>query len=303
MSLVVVGSVAYDTIETPRGKQERVLGGACTYIALSASFFTSVGIVAVVGEDFAETDREFLARRGIDLAGLEQKPGKTFHWAGVYAEDMNQRETRRLELNVFRDFDPDIPPSYRDHSYLMLGNIQPSLQLRVQQQMPAARLVAGDTIDTWIRQARPDLLQAMRSWDILLVNEGEARLLTGERNLRRAAARLLEAGPSLVVIKRGEYGAALFHRDYCFFAPAYPLEEVEDPTGAGDSFAGGFMGYLAERGVDLQNATPQELARAVIYGSVMGSFCCEQFGPARFASLTREEIDQRFREFEAFTRF
>jgi len=305
MSLVVVGSVAYDTIETPAGRAERVLGGACTYIALAASYFVPVGIVAVVGDDFAEQDRQLFARRGIDLAGLEHRPGKTFQWEGVYSDDWNRRETRRLELNVFAGFEPCLPEHYRRQPYLVLGNIQPSLQRQVRKQVPEARLVAGDTIETWIRTARNELLEAMREWHVLLVNESEARLLSGERSLRRAAETLLQVGPKAVVIKCGEYGAALFCAGDYFYAPAYPLAEVQDPTGAGDCFAGGFMGYLAEQGCDLvaDKVPRRELARAVLYGSVLGSFCCERFGPKRFETLTREEIDRRFRELESYTRF
>ena len=305
MSLVVVGSVAYDGIETPHGKRERALGGACTYIALSASYFTNTGIVAVVGEDFAAEDREWLAEKRIDLDGLEQVPGKTFFWAGVYSEDMNDRTTLQTDLNVFANFDPKLPASYASRPYLFLGNIQPELQRNVQQQMTRARFVGGDTMNYWIRDYREGLLAAIRTWDFLLINDTEARMLSGEYNLRRAAQKILDMGPNTLVIKRGEYGAMLFRRDSLFMVPGYLLEDVFDPTGAGDCFAGGFVGYLAERGFDLRNGhfDVHELHRAVIYGSVMGSFCCEQFGVERFRTLTRKDIDQRFAEFRRFTAF
>jgi sugar/nucleoside kinase (ribokinase family) len=305
MSLVVVGSVAYDGVETPHGKVERMLGGACTYISLSAGYFTGVGIVAVVGEDFDPADREFLASRRIDLAGLETKPGKTFFWAGVYSEDMNDRTTLRTDLNVFADFEPRLPDHYRSQPYLLLGNIQPALQRGVREQMSGLKLAAGDTMNYWIRDYRAELLETIREWDCLIINDSEARMLAGQSNLRRAAAAILDLGPSTLVIKRGEYGALLFRRDRMFAAPAYLLDPVFDPTGAGDCFAGGFMGYLAQRdaGRTPDQAGWKDLCRAVIYGSVMGSFCCEKFGVERFRTLTRAEIDSRFEEFRRFTEF
>ncbi len=305
MSLVVVGSVAYDGVETPHGRVDRMLGGASTYISLAASYFTKVNLVGIVGEDFAQEDWDLLAGRGIDLAGLERAPGKTFYWAGVYSEDMNDRTTLRTDLNVFADFDPELPEAYRRLPYLLLGNIQPAVQRRVRQQMDGAQVVAGDTMNLWINETRDELLETIRDWHVLLINDGEARLLTGERNLRRAARAIYGMGPRTVIIKRGEYGAALFHGDEMFLAPAYPLEEVYDPTGAGDSFAGGFMGYLASREIVPDSDEPdfKELARAVIYGSVMGSFCCEDFGVNRFRTLTRAEIDERFQEFRGLTAF
>ncbi len=305
MSLVVIGSVAYDGIETPHGKRDRVLGGACTYIALSASYFTKASIVAVVGEDFDPADRKLLADHQIDLEGLEQVPGKTFFWSGVYSEDMNDRTTLRTDLNVFADFDPKLPKSYADQPYLFLGNIQPDLQRGVQKQMRNLHFAGGDTMNYWISDFRAPLLEAIRDWDFLLINDSEARMLSGESNLRRAAQKILDLGPHTLVIKRGEYGAMLFRRDSLFMVPGYLLEEVFDPTGAGDCFAGGFTGYLAERDFDLRHGKfdIQELHRAVIYGSVMGSFCCEQFGVERFKTLTRSEIDRRFEEFRRFTAF
>ena len=305
MSLVVVGSVAYDAVETPHGKIDRMLGGACTYIALSASFFTKSRIVGVVGEDFDSADIAFLEERGIDLEGLEHVPGKTFFWAGVYSKDMNDRETLVTDLNVFADFNPRLPDSYRKQPYLMLGNIQPALQRQVRAQMNGVRYVGGDTMNFWITGAREELLATIKEWNFLLINDSEARLLSGEYNLRRAAEKIHEMGPQTLVIKRGEYGAMLFRGDDYFIVPGYLLDEVFDPTGAGDCFAGGFVGYLAEQGIDLARGhiDRRELSRAVIHGSVMGSFCCEKFGPERFYSLTRAEIDARFQEFKKFTDF
>lgn len=305
MSLVVVGSVAYDGVETPHGKVERMLGGACTYIALAASYFTKTSIVGVVGDDFASEDIDFLSQRGIDLEGLERVPGKTFFWQGVYSEDMNDRTTLRTDLNVFADFKPKLPESYRNAPYLLLGNIQPALQRSVRAQMKGVRLVGGDTMNYWIADYRDELLATIRDWDFLLINDSEARMLSGQNNLRRAAKAILDMGPSTLVIKRGEYGAILFRRDTHFMVPGYLLEQVFDPTGAGDCFAGGFVGYLAEQGYDLDKGHIgfKDLSRAVIYGSVMGSFCCEKFGVDRFRTLTREEIDARFAEFRTCTEF
>ncbi|HUJ50441.1 MAG TPA: PfkB family carbohydrate kinase [Bryobacteraceae bacterium] len=305
MSVVVVGSVAYDGVETPHGKVERMLGGACTYIALASSYFAKTQLVGVVGDDFAHEDQQFLAGHGIDLEGLERVPGKTFYWAGVYSNDMNDRTTLRTDLNVFADFAPKLPASYRESPYLILGNIQPSLQRSVRAQMNGLRLAGGDTMNYWIRDYRGELLDTIREWDFLLINDAEARMLSGEYNLKRAAAKILDMGPHTLVIKRGEYGAILFHRQWHFIVPGYLLEEVFDPTGAGDCFAGGFIGYLAEKGFDLKNGhiDAKELSRAVIYGSVLGSFCCEKFGVERFRTLTRAEINERFQEFRAFTEF
>ena len=305
MSIVVVGSVAYDGVETPHGKVERMPGGSCTYIALSASYFSPVKIVGVVGDDFAQEDTDLLASRGVDLAGLERTPGKTFFWKGVYSADMNDRETLVTDLNVFEHFDPKLPDAYKDAEYLFLGNIQPTLQRNVRAQMTKPRITGGDTMNLWINIAREELLQTLKGWDFLLINDGEARLLSGENNLRKAARVIQEMGPNTVVIKRGEYGAMLFRGDDYFIVPGYLLEEVFDPTGAGDCFAGGFNGYLAQQGIDLGQGhiDRRELSRAVIYGSVMGSFCCERFGVDRLRTLTRAEIDGRFQEFKKFTDF
>jgi sugar/nucleoside kinase (ribokinase family) len=232
-------------------------------------------------------------------------PGKTFFWAGVYSADMNDRTTLRTDLNVFAGFDPKIPASYRTAPYLILGNIQPALQRSVREQMNGLRLAGGDTMNYWIADFRAELLSTIRNWDFLLINDSEAKMLSGESNLRKAAQTILDMGPHTLVIKRGEYGAMLFRRDSFFVVPGYLLDDVFDPTGAGDCFAGGFIGYLAEKGFDLEkdHIGRGELSRAVIYGSVMGSFCCERFGVERFRTLTRPEIDARFEEFRRFTHF
>jgi sugar/nucleoside kinase (ribokinase family) len=305
MSLVVVGSVAYDGVETPHGKVDRMLGGAATYIALAASYFTPVKIVAVVGDDFAQQDYDLLAGRNIDLTGLERVAGKTFFWAGVYSADMNDRTTLRTDLNVFADFQPKLPESYRSAPYLLLGNIQPELQRGVRAQMNGLRMVGGDTMNYWIKDHRDELLRTIAEWDFLLINDSEARMLSGEHNLRRAASKVIDMGPHTLVIKRGEYGAILFRRDGHFMVPGYLLEDVFDPTGAGDCFAGGFIGYLASRGIDARDGHIDflDLRRAVIYGSVMGSFCCEKFGVDRFRTLSRAEVDSRYQEFKTCTEF
>jgi sugar/nucleoside kinase (ribokinase family) len=306
MSLIVVGSVAYDGVETPHGKVDRMLGGAATYIALSACYFTPAKIVAVVGDDFAQEDVDLLASRQIDLSGMERvEGGKTFFWAGVYSADMNDRTTLRTDLNVFADFNPKLPESYRSAPYLLLGNIQPELQKSVRAQMSNVKITGGDTMNYWIKDFRPELLETLKEWDFLLINDSEARQLSGVHNLRQAAAKIMEMGPKVLVIKRGEYGAILFHGDCHFMAPGYLLEDVFDPTGAGDCFAGGFIGYLAGQGIASidGNVDPNELRRAVIYGSVMGSFCCEKFGVDRFRTLRRDEIEARYQEFKTCTAF
>jgi sugar/nucleoside kinase (ribokinase family) len=305
MSLIVIGSVAYDGVETPHGKVDRMLGGAATYISLASSYFTKVGIVGVVGEDFAQEDHDLLVNHGVDTEGLERVPGKTFFWQGKYTPDMNDRETLVTDLNVFADFQPKVPANYLKSEYLLLGNIQPRLQRMVRQQMKNVKLAGGDTMNFWISDFREELLATIREWDFLLINDGEARMLSGENNLRKAAEKILAMGPHTVVIKRGEYGAMLFRKDLYFVVPGYLLESVFDPTGAGDCFAGGFIGYLAQEGYDIEKgkADRHALSRAVIYGSVMGSFCCERFGVERFRTLKRSEIDARFEEFRQFTTF
>ena len=306
MSVLVVGSVAYDGIETPRGKVDRVLGGAGSYIALAASHFTNVRLVAVVGDDFAPADEEVLRRRNIDLEGLERAPGKTFFWQGVYSQDMNERRTLVTDLNVFADFQPKLPRSYRDTPMILLGNIQPSLQATVVDQATNRGFVAGDTMNYWIEGTPDELARTIRSWDAILINDEEARQISGETSLRASAAAIQAMGPASVIIKRGEYGAALFHGDDCFLTPAYPLRTLVDPTGAGDAFAGGFMGWLDRCGID-RLANPEQwqgqLRRAVVYGSIMGSFCCEQFGVDGLRSLTTEHIGARYEEFRALAAY
>jgi len=305
MSIVVVGSVAFDTIASPSGKVEGVLGGAATYFALSASYFTDVRVVAIVGEDFTAEHENVLKKRGVDTRGIEHAKGKTFRWGGQYLDNLNEAKTDFTDLNVFQNFQPHIPSHYQDSQFLFLANIQPDLQAMVRREMKTARLTGGDTMNYWIKDFRGELLATIRDWDFLLINDSEARMLSGEHNLRRAAQKIVEMGPHTLVIKRGEYGAILFHRDRHFMVPGYLLEKVFDPTGAGDCFAGGFIGYLAEKGFDLKagHIDNKELSRAVIYGSVLGSFCCEKFGVDRFRTLTRADIDARFNEFRACTEF
>ncbi len=304
MSLLVVGSVAYDGIETPRGKVDRTLGGAGTYIALAASHFANVQLVAIVGEDFAPEDEAILHRRNVDLEGLVRAPGKTFYWQGAYSRDMNQRQTLTTELNVFASFRPQLPRSYRATPYVLLGNIHPDLQSLVLDQTEGRQHVGGDTMNYWIERTPAELARTIRRWHFILINAEEALQLSGSYNLRGAAQTIRKMGPQTVVIKCGEYGAFLYRNGNCFVAPGYPLEDLIDPTGAGDAFAGGFMGYLAARGYDdLAEASDADLRRAMIYGSVMGSFCCERFGVEALRTLTREHIEDRFREFRSLTQF
>ena len=304
MALLVVGSVAYDGVETPHGKVDRMLGGAGTYISLAASHFAEVKLVGVVGEDFAAEDEQLLADHGVDLEGLEMMPGKTFFWRGAYSHDMNERTTLTTQLNVFADFNPKLPASYQETPYSFLGNIHPNLQRQVRDQISSPRFVGGDTMNFWIEGTPDELAAAIEQWDFILINDSEARLLAGEYNLLRAARKIQEMGPQTVVIKRGEYGAILFRPEGYFIAPGFLLQTVFDPTGAGDSFAGGFMGYLTEQGIEsLDDATHAHLRKAMIYGSVMGSFCCERFGVERLRNLTRDDIEGRYREFKAFTEF
>jgi sugar/nucleoside kinase (ribokinase family) len=304
MSIVAVGSIAFDSIAAPAGRVENILGGSCTYFALAASFFTKVRVVAVVGEDFTAEHEAVFTKRGIDLLGVEHAKGKTFRWGGHYLGSLNEANTDFTELNVFEKFQPKIPPEYKDSEFLFLGNIQPGLQTAVRLKLKGVRLTAGDTMNFWIRGTRPELLNTLRLLDVLLINDGETKMLAEEENLPRAAQRVLALGPRALVIKHGEYGATIFFREgafgvgrHPFRAPALPIEEVRDPTGAGDSFAGGFMGYIASAGV-LNRVV---LKRALFYGGVMGSFAVERFGTERLQSLTREEIDARFQVFRELT--
>jgi sugar/nucleoside kinase (ribokinase family) len=297
MAITVVGSVAYDTIETPAGKRERCLGGAATYFSLSASYFTDVRVIAVVGEDFGKRQEAVFQARNIDTRGIEHTAGKSFFWEGSYLENINEAKTHNTELNVFASFNPKIPDVYRDSEFLFLANIDPVLQRRVRDAMPQAKLVAGDTMNYWIKDHRPALLEVLKGLDILLINDTEARMIAGNNNLVQAARAVMSLGPKVLVVKHGEYGATLFHGAGAFRAPAMPLEEVVDPTGAGDSFAGGFFGYLASQ----PEQSPAAFRRAMFYGGVMGSFACERFGTERMQKLTRPEIDERFNIFRELT--
>jgi sugar/nucleoside kinase (ribokinase family) len=297
MAITVVGSVAYDTIETPAGKRERCLGGAATYFSLSASFFTDVRVIAVVGEDFGRRQEAVFQARNIDTRGIEHTAGKSFFWEGSYLENINEAKTHNTELNVFAAFEPKIPEAYSDSEFLFLANIDPVLQRRVREAMPDVKLVAGDTMNYWIKDHRPALLEVLKGLDILLINDTETKMLAGNNNLVQAARAVMALGPKTLVVKHGEYGATLFHGAKVFRAPALPLEEVIDPTGAGDSFAGGFFGYLASQ----SKLTPAAYRSAMFYGSVMGSFACERFGTERMQKLTRAEIDARFNLFRELT--
>jgi len=297
MSLLVVGSVAIDSVEAPGGRADDVVGGAALYFSLAASFFAPVRMVGVVGADFPRPVLDDLRRRGIDLEGLEEQGGRTFRWSGRYHEDVNVRDTLHLDLGVFADFRPTIPDRYRDSRYVFLANIDPVLQASVLEQLRAPEVVGCDTMNHWIAESRPALEGLLTRVDLLVINDEEARLLSGERNIVRSAARILQMGPRAVLIKRGEYGIIQFAGESVFAVPAFPLEEVTDPTGAGDCFAGGFMGELARSG----DTSPAGLRRAIVYGSVMGSFVVEDFGPRRLLRLTREDIDRRYRQFVALT--
>jgi sugar/nucleoside kinase (ribokinase family) len=297
MAITVVGSVAYDTIETPAGRRERCLGGAATYFSLSASFFTDVRVIAVVGEDFGKRQEAVFQARNIDTRGIEHTTGKSFFWEGSYLENINEAKTHNTELNVFAAFEPKIPDSYRDSEFLFLANIDPVLQRRVREAMPDVKLVAGDTMNYWIKDYRPALLEVLKGLDILLINDTETKMLAGNNNLVQAARAVMALGPKTLVVKHGEYGSTLFHGAKIFRAPALPLEEVIDPTGAGDSFAGGFFGYLASQ----RELTPAAYRSAMFYGGVMGSFACERFGTERMQMLTRAEIDARFNLFRELT--
>jgi sugar/nucleoside kinase (ribokinase family) len=304
MSIVVVGSIAFDSIATAAGRVENVLGGSATYFSLAASYFADVRVVAVVGEDFTATHENVLRKQRIDTSGIEHAPGKTFRWGGRYLEDLNEAKTDFTELNVFESFRPRIPAEYMDSKVLFLGNIHPSLQATVRREMDGVRLTGGDTMNYWIKDFRPELTETLKLVNVLLINDGEARMLAEERSLPRAARKVLAMGPQALVIKHGEYGATIFFRKgafgigkHPFRAPALPIEEVKDPTGAGDSFAGGFMGYIASQ----EDLNREVLKRALFYGGVMGSFAVERFGTERLQGLTRDEIESRFQIFRELT--
>ncbi len=299
MSLLAVGSIAFDSIRTPFGEVEEILGGSATFFSITASWFTSVSVVAVVGEDFGEQHFRVFRERSIDTRGVEQVPGRTFRWKGEYTGDMNQALTLDTQLNVFEKFVPKIPPAYLDTQFLFLGNIVPVLQLNVRRAFPKLRACALDTMNYWIKGMPDQLAEVLATVEILLVNEGEARMLSNQYNLKKAAAAIQKLGPRVVIIKRGEYGATLFGANSIFTVPAYFLDEVRDPTGAGDTFAGGFMGHLARSG-DLSDAN---LRRSVVYGAVMGSFAVEEFGVGRLLRLTPDEIESRYREIKQLTHF
>jgi sugar/nucleoside kinase (ribokinase family) len=299
MSLLAVGSVALDSLETPFGRREDVLGGSAAYFSTCASFFLPPRLVAVVGEDFPQEHVQFLRSRGVDLAGLERRPGKTFRWKGRYEFDLNTAHTLDTQLNVFADFHPVLPEAFRDSEYVFLGNIDPDLQRTVLDQVRAPRFVAADTMNYWIETKRDALLKTLRRIDLLFVNDAEARELAGEVNVVKAARRILARGPRAVVVKRGEFGSLFFSGDEVFAASAYPLQSVFDPTGAGDSFAGGFMGYLARS----RREDRGTLRRAIVLGSVLASFTVEQFSLERLRTLRSDEIRARFTEAKQLAHF
>jgi sugar/nucleoside kinase (ribokinase family) len=299
MSVLVVGTVAFDSIETPFGSAERILGGSAAYFALAASLFTSVRLVGVIGQDFPAEHLDLFSQRGIDLDGLQREKGDTFHWRGRYHEDVNVRDTLELHLNVLSTFAPQLPDRYRDAEYVFLGNIDPVMQLEVLNQIRQMKLVVCDTMDHWIRESAADLRRVLKRIEMLVINDSEARLLSGYNNIVRAARAILKMGPKVVLIKRGEYGVLQFSDSAIFATPAYPLEEVFDPTGAGDSFAGGFLGQLARSG----DATRRGLRRAIVYGSVVASFTVEDFGVKRLTATSLDEIEKRYQSFVQLTDF
>jgi sugar/nucleoside kinase (ribokinase family) len=299
-----VGSVAFDDIASPSGSVKGILGGAATYFSLAASYFTQVRVVAVVGEDFGAAEESVLTKRGVDTRGIERAAGKTFRWGGTYSENLSEAKTTFTDLNVFEKFQPRIPAEYEDSEFLFLANIQPTLQANVRRKMNRVRLTGCDTMNYWINGARAELAETLKLVDVLLINDTETKMLAHETNLPRAALKVLAMGPQALVIKHGEYGATIFFREgafgigrHPFRAPTLPLDEVKDPTGAGDSFAGGFMGYVASQ----EELNREVLKRALFYGGVMGSFAVERFGTERLQSLTREEIDERFQIFRELT--
>jgi sugar/nucleoside kinase (ribokinase family) len=304
MSILVVGSVAFDSIQTPSGSVDHCLGGAATHFALAASYFTDVRVIAVVGKDFTSEHEAVFQRRGINIEGIEHADGLSFHWTGSYVSNLNEAQTLGTDLNVFQSFDPKIPESYKDSEYLFLANIDPVLQARVRSQMSNVKMVCGDTMNYWIADHAANLAKVLRELDVLLINDGEARMLAGEKNLVLAANKVLTMGPKTLIVKHGEYGATAFFGEHSFAgdvravhpfrAPALPLAEVVDPTGAGDSFAGGFYGYLASQ----PELTPWVFRKAMFYGGVMGSFAVERFGTERLQAVTREEIEERFKLFQ-----
>ena len=299
MPILVVGSVALDDVETPFGRREGALGGAAVYFGLSASYFTEVQLVGVVGHDFPEAHMDLLASRGIDLAGLQVVDGETFRWGGKYGYDFNARETTFTELGAFASFDPQIPAAFRKTPYVLLANIHPRLQLDVLEQVERPTVVGLDTMNYWIERTPEELRAVLARVDILLINDAEVRQLADEPVLLKAAGRILEMGPELLVAKKGEDGAVVFSREGIFAVPGLPLDSIVDPTGAGDSFAGGFMGYLAATG----DSSPEGIRRATIYGSTMGSLCCEAFSTENLVDLEPHQIEDRFQEYKRLTHF
>ncbi len=300
--LLIVGTVAFDAIETPFGKTDKILGGAATYIGLSASNFNlKSGIVSVVGEDFPQEHLDLLTSKNIDISGIEiVKGGKTFFWSGKYHNDMNSRDTLATELNVLADFNPIVPESFKDADVVMLGNLHPIVQSGVLNQMETKpKLVVLDTMNFWMDCALPELLDVIKRVDVITINDEEARLLSGEYSLVKAAAKIQTMGPKYVVIKKGEHGALIFHNNEVFFAPALPLEEVFDPTGAGDTFAGGFAGYLTQS----ENISFDNMKNAIIHGSNLASFCVEKFGTERMQNIKKEEVQDRLKQFKSLTQY
>ncbi len=299
MSLVVIGSLAFDTIATPRERREKIIGGSCSYAALAASYFTNPKMVAVAGKDFPEEIITLFKKRGVDIRGLEIKEGKTFHWEGAYGEDPNQRTTVKTDLNVFQDFKPQLLPDYRQADILFLGNIDPDLQQDILNQAENPLLVAMDTINLWIQSKPESLRKVIKEVNVFFANDEEVRLIGREKNLLKAGRRILDMGPSLIVIKKGEHGVLLMEKNFIFGMVAHPCEEVVDPTGAGDSFAGGFLGYLDKIG----SHEEKDFRRASVYGSVMASFTIEDFSIERLKSLSDEEIEDRFELFRDLVTF
>ena len=304
MSILAVGSIAFDTIATPSGRVENALGGSATYFSMAASYFADVRVLAVVGDDFTAEHEKILKARGVDIRGIDRAKGKTFRWGGHYLDNLDQAKTDFTELNVFEQFQPRIPPEYLNSQFLFLGNIHPNLQAAVRLELDNVRLTGGDTMNYWIQRTPRELAETLKLVNVLLINDSEAKMLAGDKSLPRAARKVLAMGPQALVIKHGEYGATIFFREgafgigsHPFRAPALPIEEVKDPTGAGDSFAGGFMGYIASQG----QLTREVLKRALFYGGVMGSFAVERFGTERLQSLGREEIEARFKVFRELT--
>lgn len=299
MSLLVVGSVAFDSIKTPFGEANDVLGGSATYFSVSASYFTDVNLVAVVGDDFPDEHVEMLKSRSINVDGLERSPGKTFRWKGKYDFDLNEAHTLDTQLNVFADFNPEIPDHYKDCKYVFLANIDPDLQMKVLDQIKNPKLIVCDTMNYWIEGKLESLKKLLSKINILVINDGETRELGGDPNVVKAALNILKMGPQSLIVKRGEYGSLMFSESSTFSAPAYPLEFVFDPTGAGDSFAGGFMGYISKA----DDTSDETLRKAIIFGSTMASFNVEKFSLERLKTLSRNEIDVRFRFFKEITHF